>query len=297
MMLSPRLGILMLVGVSTGFAANHLAARIAFDHGASVAMAVGVRATVTALVLFLTMRLQSVALAIPRHLRGAALLAGVLIAGQSYCLYSAVAIIPPGLALLVFQTSPILYVLLTWALGKEAPRRGALIPMVLAVVGLALALDLRLGELAARWDDVGAGVLWAFASAGCMTVVYYLNANALRPIDGRLRTFTMVSVTAVLVLAAAGSAGALALPAAPAGWVGLALLSLFYCVSMIGLFYVIARVAAHSTAALNFEPIALLGLGWIVLGHALSSLQLAGAVVTVGSIVWLSLGKEPLKKR
>jgi drug/metabolite transporter (DMT)-like permease len=282
----------MLVGVSTGFAANHLAARIAFDHGASVALAVGVRATVTALVLLLTMRLQSVAIAIGPGLRGPALVAGALIAGQSYCLYSAVAIIPPGLALLVFQTSPILYVLLTWALGKEAPRRGALIPMVLAVAGLALALDLRVGELATRWSEVGAGVLWAFASAGCMTVVYYLNANALKPIDARLRTFTMVSVTAVLVLPAAGAAGALALPEAPAGWAGLALLSLFYCVSMIGLFYVVSRVVTTSTVALNFEPIALLGLGWIFLGHALTALQLAGAVMTVGSIVWLGFAKR-----
>ena len=68
------------------------------------------------------MRLQGVSLAIPRELRGRTLLAGLLIASQSYCLYSAVALIPPALALLVFQTSPMVYVMLTWALGKERPR-------------------------------------------------------------------------------------------------------------------------------------------------------------------------------
>ena len=144
MTLSPRLGILLLLAAATGFAANHLCARVAFDHGASVATAVVVRATTTALVLALSMRVWGVSFAIPRELRAKALLAGVLIASQSYCLYSAVALIPPALALLVFQTSPIMYVLLTWALGKEPPRASALPPMVLALGGLALALGLGL---------------------------------------------------------------------------------------------------------------------------------------------------------
>ena len=64
--------------------------------------------------------------------------AGVLVAVQSYCLYSAVALIPAALALLVFQTSAMLYLLLSWALGKEKPHAAALAPMLLALAGLAL---------------------------------------------------------------------------------------------------------------------------------------------------------------
>ena len=91
-----------------------------------MATAVSVRATFTALLLFFLMRVQGVRIAIPHELRWPTLVAGILIATQSYSLYSAVALIPPALALLVFQTSPMLYVLLTWALGKEAPRWSAL---------------------------------------------------------------------------------------------------------------------------------------------------------------------------
>ena len=278
--------------MATCFAANHLAARFAFDHGASVAAGVTVRATSTALVLLAMMRLQGVAITVPRELRGKALLAGLLIATQSYCLYSAVALIPPALALLVFQTSPMLYVLLTWAMGKEAPRWSALPPMLLALVGLALALDLVSGQVGARWSEIGAGVLWAFASSASMTVVYFLNANALKPLDGRLRTFLMTAVTAPLVLAAGFAADRLALPADAVGWIGLVCLSLFYCIAMISLFVVLPRVPATSTAALNFEPIALLALGWIFLGHALAPLQIAGALLTVGAIAWLGLMKR-----
>jgi drug/metabolite transporter (DMT)-like permease len=283
--LSPGTGIVILLGVASAFASNHLCARIAFDHGAAVATGVSVRATFTALFLFSMMRVQGVRIGIPRELRGATLLAGILIATQSYTLYSAVAIIPPALALLVFQTSPMLYVLLTWALGKERPRWSALPPMVLALVGLALALNVRTGE------HMAAGVAWAFASGLSMTVVYYLNANALKSLDGRLRTFAMTAVTAVLVLVAASAAGAQALPRDGAGWAGLALLAVFYCIAMMALFYVLPRVPATSTGALNFEPIALLVLTWLFLGHTLSALQIFGALVTVSAIAWLGAKK------
>ncbi|HSA90483.1 MAG TPA: DMT family transporter [Burkholderiales bacterium] len=284
--LSPGTAIVILLGVASAFASNHLCARIAFDHGAAVATGVSVRATFTALFLFFVMRVQGVKIAIPRELRGATLLAGVLIATQSYTLYSAVAIIPPALALLVFQTSPMLYVLLTWALGKEKPRWSALPPMILALVGLALALNVRGG------DHMVAGVAWAFASGLSMTVVYYLNANALKALDGRLRTFAMTAVTAVLVVVLASAAGAQALPREAAGWAGLALLAVFYCIAMMVLFYVLPRVPATSTGALNFEPIALLVLTWIFLGHTLSALQVLGAFVTVGAIAWLGVSRK-----
>jgi drug/metabolite transporter (DMT)-like permease len=284
--LSPGTGIVILLGVACAFASNHLCARIAFDHGASVATGVSVRATFTAVLLFLVMRYQGVRIAIPRELRGRTLLAGILIATQSYALYSAVAIIPPALALLVFQTSPMLYVLLTWALGKEAPRWSALPPMILALVGLALALNVRTG------DNMAAGVAWAFVSGLSMTVVYYLNANALKSLDGRLRTFAMTAITAVLVVVAASAAGAQALPRDGAGWGGLALLAVFYCIAMMSLFYVLPRVPATATGALNFEPIALLALTWLVLGHTMTLTQVIGALVTVSAIAWLGMSKK-----
>jgi drug/metabolite transporter (DMT)-like permease len=283
--LSPGTAIIILLGVACAFASNHLCARIAFDHGASVATAVSVRATFTALLLLAVMRAQGIRIAIPRELRGGTLLAGALIATQSYALYSAVAIIPPALALLVFQTSPMLYVLLTWALGKETPRWGAIAPMLLALVGLGLALNVRAA------DNMAAGVAWAFASGVSMTIVYYLNANALKALDGRLRTFAMTAVTAVLVIVMAGAAGTQALPHDGPGWAGLALLAVFYCIAMMSLFYVLPRVPATSTAALNFEPIALLALTWLVLDHTLSASQIVGAFVTVGAIAWLGISK------
>jgi drug/metabolite transporter (DMT)-like permease len=289
---TPGTGIVILLGVATTFAANHVAARIAFDHGASVATGVTARAAGTALVLLLLMKLQNVAVSLPSALRGQALLAGVLVAVQSYCLYSAVSLIPAALALLVFQTCPMLYLLLSWAMGKETPRPRTFAAMLLALAGLALALDINPTKFSVRWSELGPGVTWAFGGAVSFAFVYYMNSHSLKSLDGRLRTFAMTAVTAVLVLAAGGAVQALSLPRDHVGWLGLALLTIFYCIAMSSLFVVLPRMSAAATAALNFEPIALLALAWIFLGQAVTPLQVVGAFVTVGAIAWLGISKK-----
>jgi drug/metabolite transporter (DMT)-like permease len=288
--LSPGVGVVLMLAVGCLFASNHLNARITFDHGTSVGTAVSVRATFTALLLFVLMRIQRIPIAIPRELRGRVLLAGILIATQSYCLYSAVSLIPPALALLVFQTSPMLYVLLTWTLGKEPPRVVVLAPMLVALVGLAFALNASPNSSGAA--NIPVGVAWAFASGCSMTIVYYLNANALRALDGRLRTFAMTAITAVIVVVVATLAGLQSAPKDGLGWMGLALLSCFYSTAMMLLFYVLPRVPSTVTGAMNIEPIALLLLTWSFLGYTVTPLQIAGAFLVVGAIAWLGLMKR-----
>src|SRR5690606_18770364 len=56
--LAPSTGAAVLMLVAVVFGANHIAARFAFDHGASVALAVVVRSAFTALVLLALLRGQ-----------------------------------------------------------------------------------------------------------------------------------------------------------------------------------------------------------------------------------------------
>jgi drug/metabolite transporter (DMT)-like permease len=87
------------------------------------------------------MRALGVSMALPRGTLLRALAIGLLIAFQSFCLYSSVALLPVALALLAFNTFPMLIALFTWASGGERPRTAALIAMPIALAGLALALD------------------------------------------------------------------------------------------------------------------------------------------------------------
>src|SRR3954454_4529932 len=125
-----------------------------------------------------------------------------------------------------------------------------------------------------------------------MAVVYYLNTHVLKGMDGRVRTFAMTAVTAALVIVGGVGAHAIVFPADPTGWVGLACLTVFYALAIISLFFVLPKLPSTHTPALNIEPIALLFLAWLILGNTVSPLQVAGAFLTVGAIVWLGLSKR-----
>lgn len=287
--MSTRLGIVALVVIATLFGANHVAARFAIDHGASVAGAVATRSACTAVVLLVFLKASRTHIGFtPRSLA-----VGCLVAIQSFCLYTAVSKIPVALALLVFQSFPLLYVLLNWAAIGEKPPRVAFAAIPLGLVGLALALDVygKTGDMAGRWDAIGEGVGWALGAAVAFTLVVFFNAHWLKSLDGRVRTFYMMLVTAVLTIAGGAAADALALPRDAPGWVALALLTLLYGTAITALFIVLPRLGggAAGTIALNFEPIAAIGIAWVVLGQAVSAMQIAGAFIVVGAIAWLSL--------
>ena len=285
--LSPRAGVLALLVIAVTFAGNHVAARIAFDDGASVATAVAVRSGVTAIALFALLCAFGVPMALPRPTVVRACAIGVLVALQSFCLYSAVARIPVALALLAFNTFPMLLALMSWGSGAGRPTLRTLLAMPVALAGLALALDVfgRSGDFAGRWAEIGVGVGWALGAALSFALVLLLTGRWLKDMDGRLRTLLTMAVTAAVVGLAGAAMDAFSLPREPQGWLGLALLTVFYGTAITALFVVLPRLgAANYAVVLNIEPIAVLFLAWGILGQSVTALQLLGALIVIGAI-------------
>lgn len=288
-------GIALLLVIAAVFGGNHVAARVAFDHGSNVTTAVAFRSTGTALAVLALLLLSKTPLKIRRKSFGQSVVIGLLIAVQSYCLYSAVALIPVALALLAFQTFPMLLALISWVAGGERPARRVLLAMPVALLGLALALDVwgKSGDIAGRWDELGAGVLWAMGASVSFAMALYLITRWLGSMDGRLRSFLFMSVVAVVTLAGGTLARGFALPADGTGWIALALLTVFYGTAITSMFVLLPRLGAVNNAAvLNFEPIAVLGLAWLILGQAVAPLQIAGAFIVVGAIAWMGAAKR-----
>ena len=284
--------------IATVFGSNHVAARLAFEHGANVTTAVAFRSAGTALLVLALLAWSGISLRVERGTLGRAIVIGLVLALQSYCLYSAVARIPVALALLAFQTFPMLLSLISWAAGGERPSRRVRLAMPVALFGLALALDVWGGSGAAagfagRWDEVGAGVLWATGASVSFAMVLYLTTRWLGGMDGRLRSFFIMSVVAAVTIAGGAVAHDFALPADATGWLGLALLTGFYGTAITAMFVLLPRLGTVNNAAvMNFEPIAVLGIAWAVLGQAVAPLQIAGAFIVVGAIAWLGSGRQ-----
>ena len=281
--------------IATVFGSNHIAARFAFDHGTNVTTAVAFRSTGTALFVLALLLFNGISLKVEKQSLARSLVVGLLISVQSYCLYSAVALIPVALALLAFNTHPMALSLLSWLSGGERPARRMLVAMPVALAGLALALDVwgKSGDISGRWAEIGAGVLWATGASLSFAAAMLLTAHKLGSMDGRLRSLLTMSVVAVVATVGGAAAGDFALPADATGWIALVLLTVFYGTAITSLFVVLPRLGAvNNMAILNFEPIAVLGLAWLILGQAVAPLQIVGAFIVVGAIMWMGSGKK-----
>ncbi|MBM3384493.1 MAG: DMT family transporter [Betaproteobacteria bacterium] len=290
----PRwVGIALLLAIAVAFGANHVAARVAFDHGANVTTAVAFRSAGTALFVLGLLLANGVSLALPAATRARAALIGLMLAVQSYCLYSAVALIPVALALLAFQTFPMVLALLSWAAGAERPSRRVLLAMPVALAGLALALEVYggSGDVAGRWSEIGEGVLWATGASLAFASVLLFTTKWLPAVDGRLRSFLIMSMVAASTIAGGAAAGDFRLPADNTGWIALALLVALYGTAITSMFVVLPRLGAvNNSVVLNFEPIAVLAIAWVVLDQRIAPLQVLGAFIVVGAI--MATGKK-----
>jgi drug/metabolite transporter (DMT)-like permease len=297
--LQPRAFVTLLL-LACMFGANHVAARVAFNHGLDVATAVTVRSLATAAAVALLVFVQGVPRALDARVRRVLLGIGMLLAVQSLTLYSAVARLPVALALLAFNTFPLWVALWSALLYRQRPARAVLMAMPLILVGLALALDVAgaasgLGA-AAHWARIGVGVGFAVTAAAVFGLALVITQHEVAQVDGRVRTAFTMGVVGALGAAAVLAQGGTHFPTAPAGWWGLALLTLLYGTAFTIMFTLLPRLGvAGNSPLLNVEPVAALAMSWLVLGQVIAPLQLLGSLLVVGTV--MTLGARGLRRR
>ncbi|PMR77818.1 EamA family transporter [Billgrantia endophytica] len=295
----PRhLAVLILAGVATLFAGNHVAARLAFDDGTGLLLAVLVRSTMAVVVLVALFLWQRKSFALPAGTGRWQLLAGLMVAVQSLCLYSSVARIPVVVALLLMNTFPIQLALLTWALGGPRPTLRASLIMAVILAGLVVVLDVPawLASPESMGPDWVAGVAYGLGAAAAFSCALWVTEHHLGEVGSTLRSLlTMLTVFVAMLVAGMVSLvpGGMAPPASGTGWVGLGALAVLYSVAFSVLFISVPRLEmARNAPVMNVEPVASLALGYLVLGQMLSGMQLLGGGIVLGGIVGLSLSRR-----
>lgn len=292
-----RAAFLTLLLLACMFGANHVAARLAFNHGLDVATAVAVRSLVTAGVVAALVLLQGVPRVLDVRQRRYLLLISTLVAIQSLSLYAAVARLPVALALLAFNTYPLWTAGFAWLLYRRRPERAVLIAMPVLLFGLALALDVLgaasgLGA-AGQWSHIGAGVAFALTAAAVFGAALVLTQHAVAAVDGRVRTVITMGLVGLLALVGVGVQGGFHLPQAAAGWWGLALLTFFYGTAFTIMFTLLPKLGVvGSSPIMNVEPVAALLLAWALLDQVIAPVQVAGALIVVGTVMALGLRKR-----
>ena len=286
---------LMLIALMMG--GNHVAARVAFNHGVDVTTAVAFRSMITAVVVALIIISAGVRPKFTARHRWVLPGIGLLIGLQSLSIYSAVARVPVALALLAFNTYPIWTALWAWVIYGHRPDRAVLIAMPVILFGLALALDVLgaasgLGA-AGQWLQIGVGVAFALTAAATFGMVLVLTQHEAADVDGRVRTAATLSVAGVVALVGVAAQGGFHLPQAAAGWWGLGALTFLYGTAFTIMFTVLPKLGVvGNSVIMNVEPVFALVLAWLILGQAIAPIQVVGALIVVGTVMTLGLRKR-----
>jgi drug/metabolite transporter (DMT)-like permease len=124
-------------------------------------------------------------------------------------------------------------------------------------------------------------------------MVLVLTQHEAATLDGRVRTATTMAVAALVALAGVASQGGFALPQASAGWWGLLALTFLYGTAFTIMFTVLPRLGVvGNSAIMNIEPIFALVLAWALLDQAIASIQVAGGLLVVATVMWLGLRRR-----
>ena len=91
--------------------------------------------------------------------------------------------------------------------------------------------------------------------------------------------------------------GDFVLPNTTRGWVGFVAAALLYAFAMIAFFIAISMIGPARTSLLCYaEPVVAAGLGVVLLGQALTFVQISGIILVVGALVGATLLQQRPKQ-
>jgi drug/metabolite transporter (DMT)-like permease len=274
------IGIIVALAAAACFALANTAASLAEGGGSSPLTIAAVRFLVPALALVVWLRLSGVPLVMPLRAALISVGLGVLSALYTWALLRSFGLIPFALAVLIFYLFPLMAAAIVAALGFEkfSWKTGAAI--VVALIGLALALKVQDSGL----DP--AGLLLAVLSALGLAIVVVVSSRVFGGGDARPTTMYMAASASALVFIICAVSGDFALPQSGAAWVSFTASSVIYAFAMIGFYIAVSMIGPVLSSILSYADAVISAcLGVIVLNQALTAVQIAGIALVIVALV------------
>jgi drug/metabolite transporter (DMT)-like permease len=171
------IGNILALASAVAFALANASAIVAFQGGSNPLTLAAVRFLLPALVLLAWLTMQRRSVWLPGRDDWIAAALGVITAVYTGALLSAIAAIPFGLAILIFYLFPLVATAVLGLLGWERLGWKTIAAMLVALIGLALALDPRVAGLSLE------GVLLGFVAALGLGIVVAVSGRVLRAGD------------------------------------------------------------------------------------------------------------------
>lgn len=278
-------GVAVALASAAGFALANTAANVAYQGGSNALTVASTRFLAPAVALVVWLRWSGMPLALPRRDAAIAALLGLLTALYTWALLRSFSSIPFALAVLVFYLFPLLAAVIVAVFGFDRFARKTAAGIVVALGGLALALDVRGGNLD------GFGMALAFFAAVGLAVVAVVSSRVFGKGDSRPLTLYMAAAASVVLLVICAVTGNFVLPVTSVAWSGLIASSALYGFAMIAFYIAVSIIGPVRTSLLCYaDAVISAALGVTILHQALTPVQLLGIAVVilalVGTTIW-----------
>lgn len=256
-------------------------ARLTYDAGSNPLTVIALRYPVVALLLWALIALRggSVVLARRELLTSYGVGLAYFIGAGGYL--ASIVYLPVSLAALLFYSYPLMAVVWQSLLDRRPPRALHVVAFLVAFGGLALALEVSVGDLDPR------GVVLVLIGALGISCAFVWTGRSLAAVDVTVVTLHISICGSVVAAVAILGVGSFTLPAAGLfGWSVLAATILCFAAGFVAMFAGIKMIGALRTSMVfNLEPVATIALAVLILGEVLTLQQVIGAVLVIGAIV------------
>ena len=261
------------------YSLNSNFAAVSYAHGADPLSVLTTRILLGATGLYVVLRIKKVPLSLSRQDKLAAAGLGVLLALSSFLIMSSFQYIPVALAILIFYLFPLLTAVGAWILGDEPLSPIFIGLLILALIGLAFALNIGGGNLDPK------GVAFALGSAFFVTLLLLFNGKLVKGRDSRPFTLVILFSCTVIFIIADLISYQFLLPNSAIGMAAYLGVAVSYSFAIILMFTGLSMIGpVRVSLFLNFEPVATIFLGFFILEQTLPPWQLFGAAIVIVAI-------------
>lgn len=280
----PLLGILLSLSGATFFALSIVTARWSYDFNTNTQTIMFMRFTLVIAIMLFWNKSRKLSLKLPKDdALKCSILGGFYFMGIGSYLAS-VAYMPVGLAVLILYTFPILVILSSAIVEKRKPSFLQFIALVIAFVGLFIALDINTDK------TQPIGIILAMMAAIGVTINMIGSADILKRVNFSLfslyQAIIVTTISAVLVL----FTGGLSLPNEPKGWVVMGVMLLSFVIAYLSVYTSLKIIGAVSTSTImNLEPVLTIVFAIGLLQEQMTMEKLIGGAIVLFAILLAQL--------
>lgn len=201
--------------------------------------------------------------------------------GQAVCYFAALNHASAGLVALLLYAYPTLVCILAATFLREPLTARTLGLLAVSFAGIALTLG--------GGEGTATGFALGLAAALFYSVYIIVGARELKDSDA-LASTTVVCLSAAATLGIASLFQAPRFPVEASGWIPVVLIALVSTVVAILAFFAGLKRVGPATASIvsTLEPVVTVALAWGILGESLSTIQVLGGILVLGSAARLA---------